>query len=169
MNAPGTSAVLRAVIAGLAILIATACWIYGYINSPAGNTDLGREKIFLTNYLQQNTPDLQLEKEMAEAYWLRYPDVRDNSYWGPKGPLGIWGARDHYLQHGYRENRVFGDLAKPENLQTEEKLARAYWRRYPDVRQHTIWGETGRLGIYGARDHYRYIGQRQGKKWGDGQ
>lgn len=160
------TAFLRLGIALLSIIVATILWMDGFFNSPAGDSTRGQERRFLTGYLQQNRVDLQLEQEMAEAYWLRYPDVRANDYWGPAGPLGIWGARDHYRQHGKREQRVFGNLAKPADLRTEEELARAYWQRYPDVRQHLVWGESGRLGIYGARDHYRYLGRLQGKWWG---
>lgn len=126
-------------------------------------------KSFYPGYMDDKSCDLQLEREMAEAYWLRYPDVQSSTYWGPDGPLGILGARDHYRLHGRRESRVFGDLARPEDLEAENKLANDYWQRYPDVRKHVIWGEKGRLGIYGARDHYRYLGRLQGKRWDVGE
>jgi len=48
----------------------------------------------------------------------------------------------------------------------EEALARAYWARYPDVRASPLYGEGGRLGILGAREHFMQHGRREGRVWG---
>ncbi len=49
----------------------------------------------------------QVEKNLAKMYWLRYPDVKNSDYWGPDGPLGILGPRNHYEQYGKDEGRTF--------------------------------------------------------------
>jgi hypothetical protein len=49
----------------------------------------------------------------------------------------------------------------------EERLARAYWARNPDVAGDSYFGEQGRLGVFGARTHYERHGQREGRAWGD--
>jgi hypothetical protein len=43
----------------------------------------------------------------AETYWAHYPDVANDPYFGRNGPLGIFGAREHYDRHGRREGRVW--------------------------------------------------------------
>lgn len=52
--------------------------------------------------------DTAAEEALARAYWERYPDVRANPLYGEKGSLGILGAREHFMQHGRREGRVWG-------------------------------------------------------------
>jgi hypothetical protein len=52
--------------------------------------------------------DTAAEEALARAYWERYPDVRANPLYGEKGSLGVLGAREHFMQHGRREGRVWG-------------------------------------------------------------
>ncbi len=48
----------------------------------------------------------------------------------------------------------------------ERALARVYWNRYPDVANHSYFGENGVLGSDGARTHYRLHGKAEGRRWG---
>lgn len=59
-------------------------------------------------------------------------------------------------------------LARAAEIDTaaEEKLAHAYWLRYPDVAANPLYGEKGRLGVLGAREHYMRHGRREGRVWG---
>ena len=50
----------------------------------------------------------------------------------------------------------------------ELALARAYWNRYPDVANHSYFGENGILGTEGARAHYQLHGKAEGRRWGFG-
>lgn len=69
---------------------------------------------------------------------------------------------------GSRTNDMLRVLARGKDIDTaaEEALARAYWERYPDVRASALYGEKGRLGILGAREHYMQHGRREGRIWG---
>ncbi len=156
----------RFLITSLAIGVALLLWFKGFLQSPALIPHQVHEMKFLSDYLEQNMPDLQQERKMAESYWLRYQDVRDDPYWGENGPMGIWGARDHYEIHGRSEGRIYQPVMIPEDRKQERALAEAYWNRYPEIRKSAIWGEKSGLGILGPRDHYRYVGIRQGKIWG---
>lgn len=49
---------------------------------------------------------------------------------------------------------------------TELALARVYWDRYPDVANHSYFGENGVLGSAGARTHYQLHGKAEGRRWG---
>lgn len=48
----------------------------------------------------------------------------------------------------------------------EAELAVAYWRRYPDVAADGTYGLHGQFGVYGARLHFRFAGQNEGRSWG---
>jgi hypothetical protein len=48
----------------------------------------------------------------------------------------------------------------------ELALARVYWDRYPDVADHSYFGENGVLGADGARTHYLLHGKAEGRHWG---
>ncbi len=56
--------------------------------------------------------DPEKERELAEAYWSRYPEVAASQVWGRKSALGIRGPRDHYRYIGRQQNRIWGN---PEN------------------------------------------------------
>lgn len=53
-----------------------------------------------------------------------------------------------------------------EQRSTEVELARAYWLRYEDIRNHFLFGESGLLGISGASEHYRQHGRHEGRIYG---
>ncbi len=141
-------------------------WLRGFLNSPFLVAELKTEKEYLEKYIVTNSPNNKREKLLAEAYWLRYQDVMKHTYWGKNGPLSIWGPRDHYTIHGRKEGRIFAPLSYPKDLKMEAELARVYWIRYPDIADSAVWGRLSQLGILGPRDHFKYVGQRQGKVWG---
>jgi len=88
---------LPLVITVAAIITSSALWLNGFLTEP--------------NYSRTITATddraYMAEKILAEEYWHRYPDIGESTYWGPKGPLGIYGPRDHYEQYGKDEGRVF--------------------------------------------------------------
>ncbi len=45
-------------------------------------------------------------------------------------------------------------------------LAEAYWERNPDVASDSYFGRDGKMGIYGAREHYDRHGRKEGRQWG---
>ena len=149
-----------------AIASSTVLWTRGFIQSPLVDPHLRQEEKFIRDYIDANNPDHQQEKILAESYWLRYSDIHNNSYWGVNGPMGIWGARDHFLQHGKREGRIFAPVVHPEDPEAEKKLAEDYWLRYPEIRDSPIWGEKSRMGFLGPRDHFRHRGRYQDMTWG---
>lgn len=53
------------------------------------------------------------------------------------------------------------------DMAAEAKLAEAYWTRYPDVAASAQYGEGGRLGAMGAREHFNRHGRREGRIWGN--
>ncbi len=158
--------VVRFFVCVAAVLVATLLWIEGLMDSPLLDSRQQTERTFVNNYVRANTPDAAQERILAESYWRRYRDVREDAYWGEHGPMGIWGPRDHYRQHGKREGRIFRPLAEAPDPEAEKELARAYWDRYPDVRESPIWGEQSDLGVLGPRDHFRHIGRVLGYAWG---
>jgi hypothetical protein len=149
-----------------AVGVSLLLWFAGLLNSPVIHPELAGEEQFLKKFITANSPDLQAERALAHGYWRRYPDIRDHSHWGEKGPMGIWGARDHYQQHGRREGRIFQPVLEPEDPELERQLAEAYWRRYPDIRDHLLWGEDSSLGFLGPRDYHIHVGRQQGRVWG---
>lgn len=52
--------------------------------------------------------NLVREKQLAEAYWQRYPDIGENKIWGRDGELGVLGARDHFHYYGKAQGRKWG-------------------------------------------------------------
>jgi len=52
--------------------------------------------------------DMELEKELAELYWQRNPDVAMSAIWGRTSSLGILGPRDHNRFHGKRQGLQWG-------------------------------------------------------------
>ena len=149
-----------------ALLTALVLWMHGFLNSPLLNPQRSMETRFLNNYLEANKPDLKEVRILAESYWLRYQDIREDQYWGEKGPMGIWGPRDHYHLFGKNEGRIYQPVHKPDNIERERGLAEAYWQRYPDIARSSIWGTQSSLGLLGPRDHYLYVGSREGRLWG---
>lgn len=52
--------------------------------------------------------DMAQEKELAMAYWQRYPEVRKSAVWGEGSDLQFLGPRDHYTYIGRFEGRIWG-------------------------------------------------------------
>ncbi len=50
-------------------------------------------------------------------------------------------------------------------LNLEKSWAEEYWRKNPDVRADPVYGENGKLGVFGAREHYLKHGKREGREW----
>jgi hypothetical protein len=149
-----------------AIAVCSFFWLKGFLGSPLWLPEIKKEYDFLRSYIANNSIDYSLEIRLAEAYWLRYRDVRNDPYWGENGPQNIWGPRDHFRQHGRKEGRIFGVLPPVNNMVKEAELADLYWQRYPDIAESGIWGRKSRLGVLGPRDHYFYVGRWQGRVWG---
>lgn len=147
--------------------ISAVLWGLHLLNSPLIDKERSLQQRYLRAVYRKLAPDLKEQRLLAQDYWLRYPDVKNDSFWGEKSRLGIQGPADHYRQHGRREGRIYARVARPDDMGVEQKLARAYWKRYPDVAKSSLWGENSSLGILGPRDHYRFYGQRQGRRWGE--
>ncbi len=92
-----------------AVVISSTLWLAGFLSSPLIHPENQVKQNFSQNLTGSGSPELQAEKDLAEAYWHRYPDVKQSEYWGPEGPLGIRGPRDHYEQYGRQEGRIFKD------------------------------------------------------------
>lgn len=156
----------RALLTATVIALAAFFWVKSYFHSPLWLPQKNEEQEYLKKYVANNSPDYLQEKLLAQAYWLRYKDIKENKYWGENGPQNIWGPRNHYLQHGRKEGRTFAPIVQPDDLEQESHLAQAYWLRYPEVAKSPVWGKESQLGILGPRDHYIHWGRRQGKTWG---
>lgn len=85
------------VITVAAVITSSALWLRGFLAEP----NYSRAVTITDNSAYM------AEKSLAETYWYRYPDIEKSKYWGPGGPLGIYGPRDHYEQYGKDEGRVF--------------------------------------------------------------
>jgi len=156
----------RAVIVTGVAATSIAVWGIGLLKSPLFDPVMHREQLFVARYKKNNAPDHIVEKTLSEAYYKRYQDVKVHPYFGEKGPMGIYGAREHYLQHGQREGRVFAPLHVPDDLAFEQRLAEAYWSRYPEIAENSVWGRQGSLGVLGPRDYYLHYGRHRGHFWG---
>lgn len=149
------------------VLISSAViWAAGLFQSPLFNPEILQERLFVQRYQKEHASDHLAEKILAEAYWKRYADVRNDPYFGEKGPMGIFGAREHYKQHGKREGRIYAPVHIPGDMAHEQQLAEAYWQRYPEIAKSDVWGRGGTLGVLGPRDYYYHYGRFRGHKWG---
>lgn len=164
---PSLSILLLAFVTISSLTVGLYYYAKGFARSSILNPDREAENRYLQKFIENNDHNLRAEKLLAEGYWSRYKDVRRDRYWGRNGPMGIWGARDHYQQHGRREGRIFKPLPQPGDLKLEQKLADIYWKRYPQIENNSIWGRNGELGILGPRDYHTYRGRFQGKIWGN--
>lgn len=68
--------------------------------------------VALLEELQRHYPDKNIEEQLANKYWAKYRGVRTDKFFGQFGPLGPWGAREHYLRHGKFENREWPEEPK---------------------------------------------------------
>lgn len=158
---------IRPWVTALTLCLSIVAWGYGMFQSQIWDPQVREEKRYLASFLRDSSADRSLEQQLAKAYWLRYEDIRSDSFFGENGPGGIYGAREHYQLHGRHEGRIFGPLTEPADPEKERVLAEAYWNRYGDVADSPIWGRNSSLGILGPRDHYHYIGKKQNRVWGE--
>src|SRR5258708_3227027 len=96
---------------GLQLAVAAVSWgvyAYGATHSAVLDRTAFARKGYGGKMIRERAGDLSTERELAEAYWSRYPDVAGDAYFGRDGRLGIFGAREHYDRHGRREKRVWG-------------------------------------------------------------
>ena len=98
----------RVVIICITLVTTTWFWYLGLITSPVLNNALTGEHGPAGLSKLTERPASAEEIEMANAYWQRYPDVGQDSYFGRNGVMGIRGARAHYQQHGRHEGRIWG-------------------------------------------------------------
>ncbi len=95
----------------LAIFLTVATvffWLAGVQKSPLLHKEILVERAYARKILFEQTPDYEVEKQLAEAYWQRYPDIRKDRVWGEKGSMGMRGPRDHFRIHGKQEGRKWG-------------------------------------------------------------
>jgi hypothetical protein len=161
---------MNRVKAGVVFLVCTLSallWWLQAVQSPLFDKEARESRKYLQTMHEKLSPDLQEQRQLAVDYWLRYEDVRKHFLWGEKGRLGIKGPADHYRTHGKEEGRIYALIARPDDMAKEERLAKAYWQRNPNVARSKIWGKNSPMGILGPRDHYRFYGMREGLKWGE--
>lgn len=157
---------VKAAVVSVACVISGVLWWAHAQQSPFFNRETVRHEKYLRQLYSELAPDIQQERRLAQAYWLRYADVRESELWGEGGVLGIKGPADHYRNHGREEGRVFIEVTRPDDMEREKVLAEAYWNRYPDVAATSIWGRASSMGILGPRDHYQLFGKKEGRYWG---
>jgi hypothetical protein len=96
---------------GVAVCAAVMSWaiyLYGATHSALLDRPEAARQAYLTKVIKDGAPDLAAERELAERYWQRYPDVAADGYFGRGGAIGIFGAREHFDRHGRREGRLWG-------------------------------------------------------------
>ena len=150
------------------LIACSVIWWQGLQGSMLLNPELAEQHKNISRSAAGNSPDLQAEQALARAYWLRYPDIRQDTFFGENGTMGIFGPRAHYNQHGRHEQRILALVQIPNELDLEQELAEAYWSRYPDIERSMIWGRKSKLGILGPRDHYLHFGKAADLTWGSG-
>jgi len=94
-------------IACLCAAIALAIYGYGLAHSPLINPEILTQRQLLAHHASQAT-DPEETRHLANAYWLRNPDVSKDPYYGRDGKLGDFGAAEHFRQHGKKEGRRWG-------------------------------------------------------------
>lgn len=90
------------------LLLGIAGWLSGLLNPSTPAAERGGAPSQRSTQQPTASFDNGQLRSAAEAYWDRYPDIREHYYFGEHGPLGLDGARQHYLQHGRREGRIYG-------------------------------------------------------------
>lgn len=98
---------VRWFVAGVALAVALAVYLWGAFTSPVFDQQRYRERAYLRAQLAASEQRVDREAALAEAYWRRYPDVAADVTYGPRG-MGVEGARAHYRNHGKAEGRVWG-------------------------------------------------------------
>ena len=94
-------------VAGLCAACSLAIYGYGIADSPLANPEIHAQRELLIRHAAL-TADPAEARSVADAYWQRNPDVARDRYYGRNGKLGIFGAREHFDQHGRKEGRRWG-------------------------------------------------------------
>lgn len=100
---------LRHAMAILMIVLACGGWLLGAMQSPLLNRQIAAQHARAASVAMHGRLDLSAEPQLAEAYWLRNPDVAADAHYGRHGRIGILGAREHWLRHGKSEGRRWGE------------------------------------------------------------
>lgn len=95
-------------IGGLVFAVSLAVFAVGIVHSPVIDDVLAQERVVLNKHARSDQVDLIRETRFAQAYWARNLDVASDSFFGAKGALGTFGAREHYDRHGRLEGRFWG-------------------------------------------------------------
>ncbi len=158
---------IRGTAVGLICAVSALLWWVQALQSPFLNEQEHDSRRYRQTSHEKRAPELQELRQLASDYWLRYADIRIHPLWGEGGRFGIEGPLNHYRLHGKKEGRIYAKISRPEDLEREKWLARAYWQRYPAVASSEVWGENSLLGVLGPRDHYRFFGRKMGLRWGE--
>ena len=94
-------------LAVLGFVLALVAYAVGAWNSPLADPERRAAIGLLTHHAGSGKLDEQAERRLADTYWSRNADVEADSYFGRRGLLGVWGAREHFKRHGRREGRVW--------------------------------------------------------------
>ena len=86
---------------------ALAVWAIGAAHSPFGSTSRAGNRRYLQTEAKQVERDRVEEGRLAAAYWKANPDVKADKHYGPNGPFGLLGAREHYQKFGRGEGRAW--------------------------------------------------------------
>jgi hypothetical protein len=106
----------RGAIAIAVLFLSIAVWLWGLLNSDIAGDERGSAPTRqATRQPTESVDDVQ-RRRAAESYWERYPEIREHHYFGEHGPLGIDGARQHYLQHGRHEGRIYQEPVSIEQM-----------------------------------------------------
>jgi hypothetical protein len=93
---------------GLVFAVSLAVFAVGIVRSPVIDDVLAQERVVLNKHARGDQVDMIRETRFAQAYWSRNSDVAAHAFFGAKGALGIFGAREHYDRHGRLEGRHWG-------------------------------------------------------------
>jgi hypothetical protein len=100
-QAPTRIAVLVLILAGYGTYGAFA-WQSPLVDDVARNRAL-----FLRENADSRPSFSDADRKAARNYFLRYPDVARDGYFGQAGPMGDRGALEHYRRHGRYEGRTW--------------------------------------------------------------
>ena len=77
-------------------------------------------------------------------------------------------SRSPAMNPNYRtQQEMLASYAKGQGNAAEIRmLAEAYWQRNPDVAMDSYFGRDGKLGLFGAREHFDRHGRAEGRRWG---
>jgi hypothetical protein len=102
----------RGAIAIAVLFFSITGWLWGLLNlNVAGDGGSNAPTRQAIRQPTESFDDVQ-RRRAAEDYWERYPEIRTHHYFGEHGPLGVDGARQHYLQHGRHEGRTYAEPVK---------------------------------------------------------